>query len=122
MPGLWYTEHMRNVLCRVAVNLIIISLTSYKIPAFYCSFCGLFNDKFQHQKLYELEEEEAVLFYLDESATIIPTDTEDRPPLWSRGLCSWLQKQRSRVRFPALPDVQCSRGSGTGSTQPRGLK
>jgi len=25
-------------------------------------------------------------------------------PLWSSGQCFWLQIQRSRVRFPALPD------------------
>jgi hypothetical protein len=31
---------------------------------------------------------------------------------------SWLQIQRSRVPFPALPDFLSS-GSGTGSTQPR---
>jgi hypothetical protein len=31
----------------------------------------------------------------------------------------WLQIQRSRVRFPALPDFLRSMGSGTGSTQPR---
>jgi hypothetical protein len=31
----------------------------------------------------------------------------------------WLQIQRSRVRFSALPDFLTSRGSGTGSTQPR---
>jgi hypothetical protein len=30
-----------------------------------------------------------------------------------------LQIQRSRVRFPALPDFLRSSGSGTGSTQPR---
>ena len=29
-----------------------------------------------------------------------------------------LQIQRSRVRFPALPDFLSSSGSGTGSTQP----
>ena len=27
-----------------------------------------------------------------------------RPPLWSSGQSLWLQIQRSRVRFPALPD------------------
>jgi ABC-type phosphonate transport system ATPase subunit len=27
-----------------------------------------------------------------------------RPPLWSSGQSSWLQIQRSRVRFPTLPD------------------
>jgi hypothetical protein len=30
----------------------------------------------------------------------------------------WLQTQRSRVQFPALPDFLSSSGSGTGSTQP----
>ena len=42
-----------------------------------------------------------------------------RPPLWSSGQSCWLQIQRSRVRFPALPDFLSSSGSGTGSTQPR---
>ena len=42
-----------------------------------------------------------------------------RPPLWSSGQRFWLQIQRSRVRFPALPDFLSSSGSGTGSTQPR---
>jgi hypothetical protein len=38
--------------------------------------------------------------------------------LWSSGQTSWLQTQRSRVRFSALPDFLSSGGSGTGSTQP----
>ena len=42
-----------------------------------------------------------------------------RPPLWSSGQSFWLQIQRSRVRFPALPDFLSTSGSGTGSTQPR---
>ena len=41
------------------------------------------------------------------------------PPLWSSGQSFWLQIQRSRVRFPALPDFLSSSGSGTGFTQPR---
>ena len=41
------------------------------------------------------------------------------PPLWSSGQSFWLKIQRSRVRFPALPDFLSSSGSGTGSTQPR---
>jgi hypothetical protein len=45
--------------------------------------------------------------------------TWNRPPLWSSGESSWLQIQRSRVRFPALPDFLRNSGSGTGSTQPR---
>ena len=35
------------------------------------------------------------------------------------GQSFWLQIQRSRVRFPALPDFLSTSGSGTGSTQPR---
>ena len=42
-----------------------------------------------------------------------------RQPLWSSGQSFWLQIQRSRVRFPALPDFLSSSGSGTVSTQPR---
>jgi hypothetical protein len=41
------------------------------------------------------------------------------PPLWSSGQSFWLQIQRSRCRFPALPDFLSSSGSWTGSTQPR---
>jgi hypothetical protein len=41
------------------------------------------------------------------------------PPLWSSGQSFWLQIQRSRVRFPTLPDFLRSSGSGTGYTQPR---
>jgi hypothetical protein len=36
--------------------------------------------------------------------------------LWSSGQSFWLQIQRSRVRFPALPDFLRSSGSGTGSS------
>jgi hypothetical protein len=43
----------------------------------------------------------------------------NRRPLWSGGQSSWLQSQRTRVRFLALPDFLRSSGSGTGSTQPR---
>ena len=39
--------------------------------------------------------------------------------LWSSGQSFWLQIQRSRVRFPALPDFLSSSASGTGCTQPR---
>jgi hypothetical protein len=41
------------------------------------------------------------------------------PPLWSSGHSFWLKIQRSRVRFPALQGFLRSRGSETGSTQPR---
>jgi hypothetical protein len=44
--------------------------------------------------------------------------TAIRPPLCSSGQSSWLLNQRSRARFPALPDFLSSCGSGTGSTQP----
>jgi hypothetical protein len=42
-----------------------------------------------------------------------------RQPMLSSGQSSWLQIQRSRVRFPALPDFLRSSASGTASTQPR---
>jgi hypothetical protein len=42
-----------------------------------------------------------------------------RQPLWSSGQTAWLQIQRSRVRFPALPEFLRSSGSGMESTQPR---
>jgi hypothetical protein len=38
--------------------------------------------------------------------------------VWSSGQTSWLQTQRSPVRFPMLPDFLRSSGSGTWSTQP----
>jgi hypothetical protein len=46
-------------------------------------------------------------------------DTIDIIKMWSSGQRSWLQIQRSQVRFPALQDFMRSNGSGTGSTQPR---
>jgi hypothetical protein len=40
------------------------------------------------------------------------------PLLCSSGQSSWLLTQRSRVRFPAIPDFLSSSGSGTVSTRP----
>jgi hypothetical protein len=40
-------------------------------------------------------------------------------PLPYSGESSWLKFQRSRVRFPVLPDFLSTSASGTGSTQPR---
>jgi hypothetical protein len=42
-----------------------------------------------------------------------------QPPTWYSGQSSSLGIQKSRARFPALPDFLRSSGSGTGSTQPR---
>jgi hypothetical protein len=44
---------------------------------------------------------------------------KSRSPMWSSDQSSWLQVQRSRVRFQELPDFLRSSGSGTVSTQPR---
>ena len=55
----------------------------------------------------------------DWSFTITSFRHTSGPPLWSSGQSFRLQIQRSRVRFPALPDFLSSSGSGTGSTQPR---
>jgi hypothetical protein len=51
--------------------------------------------------------------------TTVLTNAIMGPPLWSSGQSSWLQIQRSLVRFPAQPDFLRSSGSGKGSTQPR---
>jgi hypothetical protein len=40
-------------------------------------------------------------------------------PLWSSSESSWLQIQRSWIRFLSLPDFLRSSGSAMGSTQPR---
>jgi hypothetical protein len=47
------------------------------------------------------------------TATVLP-----KRPLWSSDQSSWLQAQRSRVRFPSLSDFLSSNVSGTGSNQP----
>jgi hypothetical protein len=49
-------------------------------------------------------------------------DLNRAPPQYEytlSGQSCWLQIQRTRVRFPALPDFLRSSGSGTWSTQPR---
>jgi hypothetical protein len=54
----------------------------------------------------------------DETVIIIVEYHWYRQLLWSSDQSFWLLTQRSRVRFPALPDFLSSSGSGTGSTQP----
>jgi hypothetical protein len=48
-----------------------------------------------------------------------PHSKQKGPPLWSSGKWLVARDPEVRVRFPALPDFLSSRGSGTGSTQPR---
>ena len=60
-----------------------------------------------------------ILLYVTTSFSLYSVYSSLWPPLWSSGQSFWLQIQRSRVRFPALPDFLSSSGSGTGSTQPR---
>jgi hypothetical protein len=43
----------------------------------------------------------------------------NRSPLWSSGHSFWLLTQRSRFRFPAVPNFLSSSGWGTRSTEPR---
>jgi hypothetical protein len=67
-----------------------------------------------------------ILYFLDngwQMTVSLSAHTTDRSlaPGRSRGIhCSWRPSriQRSRVRFPALPDFLISSGSGTGSIQP----
>jgi hypothetical protein len=60
-------------------------------------------------------------FRVTKDASIVTEQCDwfNYPKLWSSGQSSWLQIQRSWVRFPALQDFLRSSGSGTGSTQPR---
>jgi hypothetical protein len=58
-------------------------------------------------------------YFKNKSWTIKMDLKQFGPPLWSSGQSSWLQIQRSRVRFLAPPDFLRSSGSGTGSTQLR---
>jgi hypothetical protein len=41
------------------------------------------------------------------------------PTLYSSGQSFWLLNQRSRIRFPAIPEFLNNSVSGTGFTQPR---
>jgi hypothetical protein len=65
--------------------------------------------------LYAFPPTSSVLVFLTFSQHLV----HSRPPLWSSGQNSWLQIQRPRVRFSALPDFMRSSGSVTGRTQPR---
>jgi hypothetical protein len=51
-------------------------------------------------------------------ASVVSRDQNSRSGYREAEQSSWLLIQRSRVRFPALPDFLSSSGSGTGSTQP----
>jgi hypothetical protein len=63
----------------------------YRVRTFHCPICDL---KREHWFV--------LLFLLDLLKTLLNSEWSGRPPLWSSGQSSWLQIQRSRVRF--LPD------------------
>ena len=101
------------VINRIRLDGLIYSLESFlqlnmcrdlQIFAFVCLYLGA------NQVFFRL---------CDSDFGITPLDITIGPPLWSSGQSFWLLIQRSRVRFPALPDFLSSSGSGTGSTQPR---
>jgi hypothetical protein len=56
--------------------------------------------------------------WLRELRTITKASVRHTPTVWSSCQSSWLQIQRSRVRFSTLLDFLRISGSGTGSTQP----
>jgi hypothetical protein len=62
---------------------------------------------------------ESGIRYKDALRDIISVCVIRPPPLWSSSQSSWLQVQRTRVRFPALPYFLRSSGYRTGTTQPR---
>ena len=78
--------------------------------------CEIFLDQVRQCKLFKKDSVPCCQLF---SQFFNRSVTPWRPHLWSSGQSFWLQIQRSRVRFPALPDFLSSSGSGTGSTQPR---
>jgi hypothetical protein len=59
-----------------------------------------------------------LFIYFELQMSFYPVAVVLRPHLLSSGQNSWLQNQRSRVRFSALQDFLSSNGSGMWSTQP----
>jgi hypothetical protein len=95
----YYLSYESNLFLRLLFDIIYSSYI-------YCDFCVIFV-YFAHVSR-------------DVVSAFFPLCVARGPALWSSGQSSWLKIQRSRVRFPALPDFLRSGGSGTGSTQPRG--
>jgi hypothetical protein len=85
----------RNIMHKI--NLTSFVMQNKESSYFYCT-------------VYRITSNKGRIFY-----TLFPPL---KPPLWSSGQSFWLQIQRSRVRFPTLPDFLTSWGSGPGSTQP----
>ena len=77
------------------------------------------NSDWISARMYEVLNRHKHSQTLTTAVTFVLHSSEIGPPLWSSGQSFCLQIQRSRVRFPALPDFLSSSGSGKGSTQPR---
>ena len=79
-----------------------------------------FNNKIVCTSVTQIKYEGKQISIANETKFIgLYINNNNNTPLWSSGQSFWLQIQRSRVRFPALPDFLSSSGSGKGSTQPR---
>jgi hypothetical protein len=94
----------------------------YTAPAFRCSFPFVLECHFEiraEATRTALETPVSILNFENCYMEFLNVKQTCRSPLWSSGQSSWLQIQRSWVRFPVLPDFLGSSGSGTGSTQPR---
>jgi hypothetical protein len=72
------------------------------------------NKFFRHQLYHLILRVLEIVFFI-----FILKDAKIKRPLWSSDQSSWLQIQRSRVRFPALLCFLRNNGPGTWSTQPR---
>jgi hypothetical protein len=79
-------------------------------------FCSCFFPKHKICAIYigseSLRTRKLIAFHFFYSNVLIGS------PLWSSGQSSWLQIQRFRLRFPALPGFLRNSRSGTGSAQP----
>ena len=118
-----YCEVLRTVHFRIAsTSLIFQHYCFYQIsPTRFGLYCFFLRERFvslaqNYLPFFFLRLERNIKYITCKFYNVIYNYL---PPLWSSGQSFWLQIQRSRVRFPALPDFLSSSGSGTGSTQPR---
>jgi hypothetical protein len=119
MCSLLENPSKRNIICWV--YNIFLSFFSSQSPHFGSSQWRGYICNFMERKLYNFKHIFSKILFHNSIRFIKFTRCiiRVRPPLWSSGHSSWLQIQRSRVRFPSLPDFLNSSGSGMGSTQPR---
>jgi hypothetical protein len=80
----------------------------------YCLICSVGDSLLKHPPTMNSASLSCEWFTMTDDNVVKPIHT-----VRSSGQSSWLEIQRSRVRFPPLSDFLRSSVSGTGYTQPR---